>query len=303
MQEGNGADVVEGVIAAMGAPVVMSLGLLLWEKYWIGSAVMLNAVKCTIATVFFLAAVPFRIQAWRDGLQLTPKDLAPLTSNATASMQNSDRPDVPRVEMLVLSAFLGIALGDIVWLLALQALGARKLILVDSVKPFCGALFAWLFLGEQMRPQSAIGILVTVAGVLTVALQRREPDPLEYGDVELQQQGAAVARGDVCPRCRTAHDIEGDINDFCAGCGRRKGAVEFTKSTSLPHPPRVHRLIRQVSSLIPTSSTSVIAFLCLSSLLQAPRVKRRVALLWKAMKPNSRGELEQKTSAAMAMLS
>jgi drug/metabolite transporter (DMT)-like permease len=41
---------------------------------------------------------------------------------------------VPRVGMLVLSAFLGIAIGDIVWLQALQSLGARKLILVDSVK-------------------------------------------------------------------------------------------------------------------------------------------------------------------------
>ena len=46
MQDDNGADALEGVIAAIGAPVVMSLGLLLWEKYWIGSAVRSEFIAC-----------------------------------------------------------------------------------------------------------------------------------------------------------------------------------------------------------------------------------------------------------------
>jgi drug/metabolite transporter (DMT)-like permease len=73
----------------------------------------------------------------------------------------------------VLSAFLGIAVGDIVWLQALQSLGARKLILVDSVKPFCGALFAWMFLGEEMRPTSALGILVRLCVCVLAGLRAR----------------------------------------------------------------------------------------------------------------------------------
>ena len=150
--------------------------------------VMLNAVKCTIATLFFLGVVPFRIHVWRAGLQLmhptglgappvplqypaplhpnatssnstdlgeplrphpvapaslypnaTSSSIAPLRSNATSMLEVEDgseslEEEVPRFGMLVLSAFLGIAIGDIVWLQALQSLGARKLILVDSVK-------------------------------------------------------------------------------------------------------------------------------------------------------------------------
>ena len=45
MPDDNGADALEGVIAAIGAPVVMSLGLLLWEKYWIGSAVRSQSIS------------------------------------------------------------------------------------------------------------------------------------------------------------------------------------------------------------------------------------------------------------------
>ena len=33
------SDVVQGVCAVLGAPLVMSAGLLLWDKYWLGSAV------------------------------------------------------------------------------------------------------------------------------------------------------------------------------------------------------------------------------------------------------------------------
>ncbi len=33
------SDGLQGVCAALGAPLVMSVGLLLWEKHWIGSAV------------------------------------------------------------------------------------------------------------------------------------------------------------------------------------------------------------------------------------------------------------------------
>ena len=147
--------------------------------------VMLNAVKCTIATFFFLAVVPFRIQAWRTGLELH----AQFHANATAFAFNSTARDSaavepstgstitvsgsPRFDMLVLSAFLGIAVGDIVWLQALQSLGARKLILVDSVKPFCGALFAWMFLGEEMRPTSALGILVRLCVCVLAGLRAR----------------------------------------------------------------------------------------------------------------------------------
>jgi len=82
---------------------------------------MLNAVKCTIATCFFLAVVPFRLHVWERAT----------ASHADGSVQG-ERP--ARLDMLVLSATLGITIGDVVWLHALKSLGARRLILVDSIK-------------------------------------------------------------------------------------------------------------------------------------------------------------------------
>jgi len=102
---------------------------------------MLNAVKCTIASVFFLALVPFRLHVWRAGLGLSSTNATTsslnesisvqqtslnLTSDASLSTNAEAHVQVARMDMLVLSAFLGIAIGDIVWLHALSVLGARK---------------------------------------------------------------------------------------------------------------------------------------------------------------------------------
>ena len=139
---------------------------------------MLNAVKCTIATFFFLLLVPFRAHVWRVAVH----------TGVTDASAPADRP--ARMDMLVLSAFLGITIGDIVWLHALKALGARRLILVDSLKPFVGALVAWLLLGERIKSESALAVLVTMAGVLLVALQRHHSSP-QSDDIELLQRDAA----------------------------------------------------------------------------------------------------------------
>ena len=80
--------------------------------------------------------------------------------------------------MLVASAFLGIALGDIIWLQALQTLGARRLILVDSIKPFVGAAFARILLGEKMAEMSALACLMTMSGIVLVATARSAQNSL-----------------------------------------------------------------------------------------------------------------------------
>jgi hypothetical protein len=68
----SGSDVLVGFVAALGAPLVMSIGLLLWEKYWIGSAVRpsarsLNASACVSHDVCnrqsMLCVINFNLQA------------------------------------------------------------------------------------------------------------------------------------------------------------------------------------------------------------------------------------------------
>jgi hypothetical protein len=77
---------------------------------------------------------------------------------------------------LILSAFIGIVVGDLLWLEALQLIGARRVIVVDTLKPFCAALFGYLLLGESVNWFSGLGMLLTMTGVLFVSLEK-ENDP------------------------------------------------------------------------------------------------------------------------------
>ena len=53
-------DTVVGVSAALCAPLVMSIGLLLWEKYWIGSAVRIfsSCTRCSLTFIINIALMP-----------------------------------------------------------------------------------------------------------------------------------------------------------------------------------------------------------------------------------------------------
>ena len=42
--------------------------------------------------------------------------------------------------VLLVSGFIGVTVGDIFWLQAVREMGARRVIMVDSLKPFLGTL-------------------------------------------------------------------------------------------------------------------------------------------------------------------
>jgi uncharacterized membrane protein len=205
--------------------------------------VMLNAVKCTIATFFFLLLVPFRAHVWRVAVH----------TGVTDASAPADRP--ARMDMLVLSAFLGITIGDIVWLHALKALGARRLILVDSLKPFVGALVAWLLLGERIKSESALAVLVTMAGVLLVALQRHHSSP-QSDDIELLQRDAAGPyNSGPRTRCLQCGAFTEAQNRHCPACGAQliSGAP-----AALPHMPQQRRPpVREMSAFLFNPGTNV----------------------------------------------
>ncbi|WP_448600352.1 EamA family transporter, partial [Thermoleptolyngbya sp.] len=81
----------------------------------------------------------------------------------------------PAVGLLLLSGAIGIGLGDTAYFEALNRLGARRGLLMESLAPPLTALLALLFLQERLSGVAWLGIGLTVAGVAWVIVER-SPD-------------------------------------------------------------------------------------------------------------------------------
>ncbi|OKH17412.1 DMT family transporter [[Limnothrix rosea] IAM M-220] len=73
---------------------------------------------------------------------------------------------------LVISAILGITIGDTAYFLSLQDVGVRKALLLQTLTPLFGAFFAWVFLKESLTVYGLIGIALTLLGVVWVITER-----------------------------------------------------------------------------------------------------------------------------------
>ena len=173
-----------GVLAAAATPLLGAIGLFIWSKVWTGDAFALNLVKCSVGTLgFVVAGVASRSGAW--------------LSNASAEV----------TAWLVLSAFIGIVVGDNLWLYSLRVLGARRVILIDILKPFIALGMAKAALGEGVSVAVALGMCVTLGGVLTVSLEENRTGD-EAADVESsdREYGNTGSRNDT-----NARDTETDV--------------------------------------------------------------------------------------------
>jgi drug/metabolite transporter (DMT)-like permease len=81
---------------------------------------------------------------------------------------------VVTVAHLVLSSLLGIFIGDCCELEALRLIGARRVLLMASMKPFAAAFFAHWFLQEDLHAAAWLGMALTIIGVLLVVQQSME---------------------------------------------------------------------------------------------------------------------------------
>lgn len=137
-----------GILAALVAPLVMTIGFFVWDNNWAGSTFSLNLFKCNLASVGFL-----------------------IVSISTRA-DNPFPPDIftgQAVGFLMLSSVIGIVIGDYLWLEGLRLLGARRVIVVDSCKPFFAALLGWPILGEQLKWTAFVGMIITIIGVVIVS--------------------------------------------------------------------------------------------------------------------------------------
>lgn len=76
------------------------------------------------------------------------------------------------VVLLALSGLLGITIGDTAYFLALSHLGARRLLLLDTLGPGFTALLAVAVLHESLMPLQWLGIALTLYGVGWVMRER-----------------------------------------------------------------------------------------------------------------------------------
>lgn len=135
-----------GLLAALGAPALSVVGCVLWDRFWEGSPFALNLFKCGLASLLFAATV------CADGCSALPSQL-------------------DAIPLLCCSSLLGIIIGDLAWLASMRLLGARRVILVDSLKPFLAAALGGA-LGERLSLVAIGAMALSVLGILAVALER-----------------------------------------------------------------------------------------------------------------------------------
>jgi len=194
-----------GVLAAAATPLLGAIGLFIWSKVWTGDAFALNLVKCSVGTMgFVVAGVASRSGAW--------------LSNASAEV----------TAWLVLSAFIGIVVGDNLWLHSLRVLGARRVILIDILKPFIALGMAKAALGEGVSVAVALGMCVTLGGVLTVSLEENRTGD-EAATLKPPFSPSAFVGGYVAAAANVALDTWGTVLTKQHGGGLNTWEINFVR--------------------------------------------------------------------------
>ncbi len=119
---------------------------------------------------------------------------------------------------LVVSGIIGLTFGDTFLFKAYQLLGARVTSLIMSFAPAVSALLALIFLGEVLSIQDIIGILITIAGIALVVLEKKENVSLRrtfFNSGLLMAFLGAVGQGSGLVFAKMAFN-DGDINGFSA---------------------------------------------------------------------------------------
>ena len=138
---GFGWGEVAGLLAAL---AWATTGLLVRAHGAAMHAVVINALRCSIAGVAFLVAWPFVSQ------------VAPVPAYVWV--------------LLVVSMVAGLGIGDSLYFEALKRIGVARAMPISMGYPVLAALGGALLLGEDLGPLAILGIGLTLGGVYLVAL-------------------------------------------------------------------------------------------------------------------------------------
>ncbi len=81
-----------------------------------------------------------------------------------------------QISNLVISGILGLVLGDSFLFKSFQLIGARLGIIIMASVPVLSTILAFLFLDEIISLLGMLGMLLTIAGILIVVLERKNPE-------------------------------------------------------------------------------------------------------------------------------
>jgi drug/metabolite transporter (DMT)-like permease len=73
---------------------------------------------------------------------------------------------------LIISGVIGLVIGDSFLFKSFQMIGARISMLLMALSPAMSAILAFIFLNEIITPTGIVGILITIAGIALVVLER-----------------------------------------------------------------------------------------------------------------------------------
>ena len=73
---------------------------------------------------------------------------------------------------LIISGVIGLVIGDSFLFKSFQMIGARISMLLMALSPAMSAILAFIFLNEIITPIGIVGIVITIAGITLVVLER-----------------------------------------------------------------------------------------------------------------------------------
>lgn len=171
-----------GEIAALTAAFLWAMATLMFGKMGRQlSPVVLNLAKGMNAIAFIVITLAVRH---------TASGMANISDSQTAL------PTISIVYLLV-SGAIGIGLGDTAYFAAINALGARRALLLETLAPPMTAVLAWIFLAEQLPLRAAAGIVITVCGIAWVISER-------VPGTALKAQGAGIKAALLAVFCQAA---------------------------------------------------------------------------------------------------
>ncbi len=74
---------------------------------------------------------------------------------------------------LTMSGTIGIVIGDLFYFRSLQIVGPRRALLLATTAPLFAVGIKWIFLRQNSAPLVLIGILLTIAGIAVVVVDKR----------------------------------------------------------------------------------------------------------------------------------